>query len=123
MPQIESCQPDTSNPAITFPPTGSYAVVNSCTSISSVNAVVCEEVVNETSAMAAKTSVSSKAKNKLPTLRFWQTKKSTKKGDSYPSSASVSSSSNATSGFHSQSGNALESIDIENVASAEGTSV
>lgn len=118
MPQIESCLPDTSNPAITFPPTGSYSIVNSNTSISSVNAAVCEET--DTTAMTTKTS---KPKNKLPTLRFWQSKKPTKKGDSYPSSVSVSSSSNATSGFHSQSGNALESSDIAIVPSSEDTSV
>ncbi|GFQ98317.1 myeloid differentiation primary response protein MyD88, partial [Trichonephila clavata] len=122
LPQLESSSPELSNPAITFPSTSSSILsIDSSTSTCSSSAdVIQNEISNEPTATSAKTS---KQKNKLQNLLFWQNKKNPKKGDNYFSSASVSSSSNVTSGFHSQSGNGLESIDISNEDCSQDTPV
>ncbi|KAG8178439.1 hypothetical protein JTE90_016111 [Oedothorax gibbosus] len=111
-PQIEP--PESSNPTITFPSTGSYSRNSLTVSGPVISSAAIEEIANETASSAT---ASTKPKNKLSNLRFWQRQRVPKKDDSAP----VSSSSNATSGFHSQSGNVLESNDT--VASSEDTSV
>ncbi|CAL1287466.1 unnamed protein product [Larinioides sclopetarius] len=123
LPQLESSSPDTSNPAITFPSTASYSL-NTDTSSSSCSSsveLVHDENSNDTIATNVKSSTTPRPRNKLHNLLFWQSKRSSKKGDADFSSASISSS-NATSGFHSQSGSGLESIDISN-DSAQDTPV
>ncbi|GFT66656.1 myeloid differentiation primary response protein MyD88 [Nephila pilipes] len=120
--QLESSSPETSNPAITFPSTSSSVLSLDSSSITCSSST--DLIQNDISIEAAVTTVkTSKQKNKLHNLLFWQNKKNPKKGDSYFSSASVSSSSNVTSGFHSQSGNGLESIDISNEDSSQDTPV
>ncbi|GIY62162.1 myeloid differentiation primary response protein MyD88 [Caerostris extrusa] len=116
--------PEINNPVITYPPTSSYTLstgdILPSTSSSSANAAQ-NERSNELLITSAKNSTTGKQKNKLSIL-FWQNKRPAKKDDSDYSSASISSS-NITSGFHSQSENGLESIDILNEECSRDTPV
>ncbi|GFX84801.1 putative DD41D transposase [Trichonephila clavipes] len=85
LPQLESSSPELSNPAITFPSTSSSILsMDSSTSTCSSSAdLIQNEISNEPIATSTKTS---KQKNKLHNLLFWQNKKNPKKSDNYFSS-------------------------------------